>query len=162
MNFLQKIKASPNYLLLKNSAQYRYEKRQFLIISACLGLALLLLLWSIGMLMQTESPSVVIMVFYALFLLGIILYFAYRWLGIFLYIDRYQFFEAKLDQPHVMGRGGVKFTVQWQDRYGNRKSKDTAPMFSSHYEPYLEEYNNQMARIGYNEKTDRLVLIGRV
>ena len=164
MNFLQKIKASPNYLLLKNSAQYRYDRRQFLIISIISGIVLLPMMVLLGLVFRigNPDPSIVLAVFYILFLLGALIFFAYRWLEIFLHIDSYTFCQARLDQPFVKGRGGVGFTVTFTDRHGNSLERNTSPMFSSQWDPLLEEYNNKTVLLGYNEKTDRLVLIGRV
>lgn len=164
MRFLQKIKDSPHYSRLKNSAQYRYDRRQLIIMSVCLGIVLLpmMVLLCLEFKIGNPDPSIVLAVFYVLFLVGALIYFAYHWLEIFLHIDSYIFCQVRLDQPHVQGRGGAYFTVKFTDRHGNQLQRDTSKMFSSNWEPYLEEYNNQMVLIGYNEKTDRLVVIQRV
>ena len=162
MDFLQKIKESPYFHRLKGSVQYRYDLKNLRIIGICFTIAMVPMLWAFVMLMKTENPAAVFVFFYLLLLAGMILYYFYRWLGIFLYIEHYQFFQATLDQPFVQGRGGVGFLVEFTDRHGNRLQRKTSPMFSSQWEPLLEEYNNQTVLLAYNEKTDRLVLIQRV
>ena len=162
MNFLEKIKDSPHIHRLKGSVQYRYDLKTLCIIGISFTIAMVPMLWAFVMLMKTENPAAVFVFFYLLLLAGMILYYVYRWLGIFLYIDHYQFFQATLDKPFAQGRGGVGFTVEFTDRHGNKLERKTSAMFSSQWDPILEEYNNQTVLLGYNEKTDRLVLIGRV
>lgn len=163
MDFLQKIKDSPHYGRLKNSAQYRYDRRQFLIISVAFGIIFLMILPAMILAGDAGDPAGFVMVIFLM--IGYFLawlYFVYHWLEIFLHINSYIFFQARLDQPHVQGRGGVGFTVEFTDRHGNQLQRKTSAMFSSQWEPYLEEYNNQTVLMGYNEKTDRLVVIQRV
>lgn len=164
MSFLQKIRESPNYTRLKNSEQYRYDKRQFIIISVFLGIIFLMFLPAI--VLVAGEPSDAAAFLWSLFLMAAYFllwaYYAYHWLEIFRHMDSYIFFQARLDQPHVHGRGGVSFTVKFTDRHGKPQQKETSKMFSSQWEPLLEDYNNQMVLIGYNEETDRLVLINRV
>ncbi len=163
MGFLQKIKDSPHYHRLKNSAQHRYDRRQFLIISVCFGIILLMFLPMLFLVGDGGDPaSFVLVVFLMMGYFLVWLYFAYRWLEIFLYIDSYIFCRVQLDRPHVQGRGGVSFTVEFTDRHGNQLQRKTTAMFSSQWEPYLEEFNNQTVLIGYNEKNDRLVVIERI
>lgn len=164
MNFLQKIRESPNYTRLKNSEQYRYDKRQFIIISVCFGIIFLLFLPM--MILAAGSPSAAVALFYlVLLVVGYFLvwaFYTYTWLEIFRHMDSYIFFQARLDQPHIHGRGGVSFTVKFTDCHGKQQQKETSKMFSSQWEPLLEDYNNQLVLMGYNEETDRLVLIDRV
>lgn len=164
MNFLQKVRESPNYTRLKNSEQYRYDKRQFIIISVVFGIIFLLLLPAIVLVAGDASAAAAF--FLLLFLMmGYFLlwgYYTYHWLEIFRHMESYIFFQARLDQPHMNGRGGVSFTVKFTDRHGKPQQKETSKMFSSQSEPLLEDYNNQTVLLGYNEETDRLVLIARV
>lgn len=162
MGFLHKIKASPYYERLKNSVQYRYDRRQFLIISGAFGVVFLLILfmffalWSVSQ----EVGALLLLMLELLVPLFLIVYSAFRWLDIFTHIDSYIFCQVKLDRPHIEGRGGAHFTVEFTDRHGKRLQRDTSKMFSSQWEPFLEEYNNQTVLIGYNEETDRVVVIG--
>lgn len=166
MSRRQKIKDSPHYLRLKESVEYRYDKKQFIMMASIFGgLYAFLLLMFLPLAGDTEygaAITIIWLVFPGLFYLPILLYFAYRWLEIFLYIDSYMFCEVLLDQPHVQGRGGVKFTVAFTDRHGKQLKRETSTMFSSGAEPYLEDYNNQKVLIGYNEETDRVVVIKRL
>lgn len=163
MNFLKNIKDSPHYQRLKNSAQYRFDRRQFTIISVCYGIILLIFL-PLLFLAANGSAAVAAFVWLAFLLIAygaLWAYYAYQWLEIFRHMDSYIFFQVRLDQPHVNGRGGASFTVQFTDRHGKQLQRETSKMFSSQWEPFLEEYNNQMVLIGYNEATDRLVVIKR-
>lgn len=167
MNPIQKMKNSPHYLRLKESVEYRYDKKQFLLIFVSIGLlALPILITGIVLLGRSGNSSAMYSMVWFMFLgfgyLMLLLYFAYRWLEIFLHIDSYIFCEVLLDQPHVQGRGGVKFTVTFTDRHGKQLKRETSTMFSSSWEPYLEDYNNQKVLIGYNEETDRVVVIKRI
>ncbi len=159
MDFIRKIKESPHYERLKNSDQYRFDKRQCIIIGALTafyGLACLLPMLSLSGPAVASAALVVIffLVFFCMFV-----YYTYQWLEIFLHMEHYTFCQVKMDRIHVHGRGMVRFTVEFTDRSGKTQTRDTAPMFSSEWKPYVEDYNNKMALVGYNEKTDRLIVI---
>lgn len=166
MKRLSEIKESPHYSRLKNSVQYRHDRKQFLIMSAIFGglflffMAMLLPLRGHGGRSDASLTTGILVLFFIY--LPFLLYLAYQWLEIFLYIDSYIFCNVRLDQPHIAGRFGMYFTVEFTDRHGNLLHRDTGKMFSSNAEPYLEDYNNKTVLIGYNEKTDRVVLIQRL
>ena len=112
MDFLHKIKDSPNYNRLKNSAQYRYDRRQFLIMSVIFGIIFLMFLPLFFLVGDGgDAASFVLVVFMLMGYFLVWLYFLYRWLEIYLYIDSYIFCHARLDQPHVHGRGGASFLI---------------------------------------------------
>lgn len=166
MNPMQKIKDSPHYLHLKESVENRYaRKRFFSVLVFCSSIVLLVLL-----ILQTHRDhpdkinpnSIYSLAFMCLVCSVFILYEAYRWLGIFRHIESYTFCQAQLMHPHEGSRFGVKFTVQFKNRHGEWLRRDTRFMFSSRRKPYLEEYNNHTVLIGYNEETDRVVVIKRV
>ena len=168
MNPMQKIKDSPHYLRLKESVEYRFDRKQFLIMAAVSGgytfLSLLTLLATADT--SDKEIQIYILLFMVLLFLPFLLYYGYHWLEIFLHIDSYIFCEVLLDQPHIenYGRYGsrIRFTVAFTDRHGKQLKRDTAAMFSSGAEPYLEDYNNNTVLIGYNEETDRVVVIKRL
>lgn len=164
MKPIQKIKGSPHYSRLRESVQYRFDRRQFLIISVLFGLIFLMFLPLMILAGDTSNgeASFAMCILLMLGLLLAVVFYAYSWLGIFLYIDSYIFCQVRLDQPHAVGRGGVKFTVEFTDRHGTQLKRDTSAMFSSQWEPLLEDYNNKTVLIGYNEETDRVVLIQRL
>lgn len=163
MHWLQNIKDSPNYPRLKDSVDYRYWKKQFCILAGIFaGLSLLQLLALLpAMGHDTESDAIIVMaiVFLLLIYMAFIIGFAYVWLEIFLHINSYTFCEVMLDHPHLHGRGAVSFSVEVSDRRGKKLIKETSKMFHSEAEPYFEEYNNQKVLVGYNEETDRIVVI---
>ena len=159
MNFIQKIKESPHYERLKNSAEYRYCRRQgilFTVIMLIYGLATFLPAFFLE---DELDASFVILILFFLIFFGMWIYYCYRWLEIFLYMEHYTFCQVRMEKIHLQGRGIACFTVEFTDRQGRTQIRDTANMFSSQWEPYVEAYNNKMALIGYNEKTDRLVVI---
>ena len=164
MLWLQKIKDSPNYPRLKNSVQYRFERKQFLVIAGILGAAYLLGLMASLDLIRFEpgrDRSIAILVMMSVMVLPMVAYFAYRWLRLFLHIDAWCFSEAVLDKPHAGYKGGVYFTVEITDRRGNKKQVDTANKFSS-AEPMLEDYVNQKVLIGYNRETELVAVIQKL
>ena len=164
MLWLQKIKDSPNYPRLKNSVQYRFERKQFLVIAGILGAAYLLGLMASLDLIRFEpgrDGGIAILVMMSVMVLPMVAYFAYRWLRLFLHIDAWRFSEAVLDKPHAGYKGGVYFTVEITDRRGNKKQVDTANMFSS-AEPMLEDYVNQKILIGYNGETELVAVIQKL
>ncbi len=165
MNWLSGIKESPHYERLKASVQYKYDRRQFWIIGGMV--ALMLLMFTPLLALEARDPYAdasgsAFVVLWSLVMVGLALYFLYRWLEIFLYIDHYTFFQARLERAYLRHRGGVGFTVEFTDRQGNRREMQTSPMFSSQWEPVLEEYNNKEVLLAYNEKTDRLIVIRKV
>lgn len=166
MEFIHKIKDSPHYMRLKNSVQYRYDRKQFLVMSAFFAglfvFFVVMLLPLRGHSAKSDASMTIGLLFLFFVYLPFLLYLAYRWLEIFLYIDSYIFCRVRLDQPHSAGRYGVYFTVEFTDRHGNRLQRDTARMFQSSSEPRLEDYNNQTVLIGYNEESDRVIVIERV
>ena len=164
MLWFQKIKDSPNYPRLKNSVQYRFERKQFLVIAGILGAAYLLGLMVSLDLIRFEpgrEGCIAVLLLMSFIILPLIAYVAYRWLRLFLHIDDWSFSEAVLDKPHAGYKGGVYFTVTVTDRRGNRRQVDTANMFSSG-EPMLEDYVNQKVLIGYNEETELVAVIQKL
>ncbi len=163
MHWLQSIKDSPNYPRLKDSVDYRYWRKQFLLMAGILGGAFLLTLLAVVPVMtegdEGNAAAIMGLFFIAMVYLGLIAYFAYQWLVIFLHINSYTFCEVMLDHPHLHGRGAVSFSVEVSDRRGKKLIKETSKMFHSEAEPYFEEYNNQKVLVGYNEETDRIVVI---
>ena len=164
MLWLQKIKDSPNYPRLKNSLQYRYDRKQFLIIAIALGALYLFTLPLILDLILYEpgrEGGIAALLLMSFITLPLIAWFAYRWLRLFLHIDVWCFSEAVLDKPHAGYKGGVYFTVTVTDRRGNKKLVDTTTMFFSS-EPRLEDYVNRSVLIGYNEETEVVAVIRRL
>lgn len=164
MLWLQKIKDSPNYPRLKNSAQYRFDRRQFLLVAGILGAAVLIVFFSTLDLLRFDKG---VGAFWTLNLcmllayLPIIALVAYHWLRLFLHIDGWHFSEAVLDQPHAGYKGGVYFTVEITDRLGNRKRVETDRIFTS-AEPRVEDYVNHRVLIGYNEETNLVAVIQKL
>ena len=164
MNPMQKIKDSPHYSRLKESVEYRFDRKQVIIMASVFGgyflLILLVCLPAVGN--AAWDVLGVMMLIMLLIFLPIVAYFVYHWLEIFLRIDSYVFREVVLNRPQVATRGRVKYTVTFTDRHGKSLTRDTSRMFTSQTQPLLEDYNNQTVLIGYNEETDRVVVIQRL
>lgn len=160
MNFFDKLKNSPHYERLKNSVQYRFDRRQFLVMAAITAGYIMIAFLGASSGIKRDA-SVAIAFIFSLLFLGITLYFGFRWLEIFLYMDSYYFCQVKLEKLHTQVRGMVKFAVEFTDRHGKKLVRETDAMFSSDREPYVEDYNQKMVLVGYNEVTDRLVVIKR-
>ena len=164
MHWLAKIKDSPNYPRLKNSVQYRFDRKQFFLIAGVLGVCYLLILPSALDLLRFErgrEGGIALLVLMSVIILPLIAWFAYRWLRLFVHIDAWCFSEAVLDKPHAGYKGGVYFTVEITDRRGNKKLVDTDKIFGIQ-EPRLEDYVNRSVLIGYNEETEVVALIRRL
>ena len=165
MNWLSQIKESPHYEHLKGSVDCRYARKQFILMSVFVGVIMipLVLLFVLGCGNPTQAPVAVAMDFFLMLLvLGFWLHMGYCWLEIFLHMDSYIFFQAKLDQPHLETyrySSRVRFTVEFTDRQGKQRKRDTGAIFSSNTDPFLEEYNNKEVLLAYNEETDRLIVI---
>jgi hypothetical protein len=163
MFFSRKIKESPHFQRLKESLDYTFEKRQVLILTITFGL--IMLMFVPVLILGAQSANVMagmaVVMLWFLTLVGIWAYTFHKWVEIFLHIDSYIFRQAQLDHPHVKGRGGTYYTVEFTDRNGKTLRRDTRAMFTSAAEPFLEDYNNKTVTIGYNEKTDRLVVLRR-
>lgn len=166
MHALQKIKDSPNYPRLKDSVEYRFRRKEFLMSAGWSGGAMLLMaLVFLPLLGHSDDANVVAamgMVFLLLFFLSFIAVYGYLWLELFMYIDSYTFCEVMLNRPHLNGRYGASFTVEVTDRHGKKLTRETGKIFYSYGELQFEEYNNQQVLVGYNEETDRLVVIHRL
>ena len=164
MFFSQKIKDSPNFQRINGSLDHIYGRRQTRLISFIFIPLLLVYLPVIFFAAQVPDGIVgaIIGILWVLVPLGFWAYILYKWLQIYLHIDSYIFFQARLDHPHMKTKGGTYYTVEFTDRYGKRLQRATVDMFTSEANPYLEEYSNQTVLMGYNEKTDRLVVVKKV
>lgn len=162
MTWLSKIKESPNYARLRNSLEFRYVRRQALLIGIPCGIILLLaiLVGAVGGDLSARSAFTFAMGL--VFLLPVSAYYIYRLVSLFFSIDRYVFTEVLLDRPHMGGRYGAYFTVTVRDRSGRELQRDTSCMFGNMHEPCFDDCVNKKMLIGYNEETDRVVVIRRV
>ena len=158
MDQIQKIKASANYLPLKESVQYRFDRTRFLIMAFSFGFTLLLFLVTL----PYDIDYAFTLGLVSLGLLAVALHHARWWLGIFRHIDGYIFREVLLEHPRLAPRSGMYFTVCFHNSHGELIQRDTSSMFFSTEEPNWKEYNNQTVLIGYNEETDRVVVIKRI
>lgn len=166
MGFLHKIKASPYYERLKNSLEFSYYWKRFrnMLVGMVFVAALMILVAILDSPDDGDALAIAWCMIFGFGFLGLGLYQGYCLLEIFLHTEGYHFCQTVLERPtieHSRFGSRVRYNVEFTDRHGKILRRDTAAMFSSDWEPTLEEYNNQTVLIGYNEETDRVVVIGR-
>lgn len=106
----------------------------------------------------------VMMVVIALIMLPFIGFNLWRAIQIFRQADQYIFCRCKLSSPHqrYWSRGMMYFTVIVEDETLGCIPVETHAIFSSYgiMEPLLETYINSTVTIGYNPKTEMVVVVG--
>lgn len=157
MRSLSEIRESPNYERLKHSVEAKACGKD------CLAMGIMLLIFTL-LLCIPGSDAADVFILWLLYLFGILplfLYTLYKLLEIFLHIDCYSFTEVVLDQPRQGYKGAMYFTVILRDRQGRELEMDTRQIFSRG-NPNFEDYVNQRALIGYNDKTERVVVVKKL
>ena len=156
MHWLQKIKESPNYDRIRNSVEFKAQRRHALFVWIATA-ALLLLVGLTGV----DGSAKNVMSFVVLILLAVpySLYYVYRVGVLFWKIDRWAFSETILDRPHLGYKSSAWFTVTVRDRSGRELEKETSHIFSTTAEPIFEEYVNQRVLIAYHDETDTVAVI---
>lgn len=160
MRALSEIRESPNYERLKNSVEVRSCGRDCLIfgiITAVYSLIVTLPVKRYG----GSGDTAVLWMLYLLVILPFFLYMIYKLVEVFLYINYYTFTEVVLDRPRQGYKGAMYFTVILRDRQGRELEADTRQIFSRG-NPNFEDYVNQRALIGYNDKTERVVVVKKL
>ena len=160
MRSLSELREHPNFQRLKDSVEFKSQKRTLLVISIFFLLFLLLLIGTSGS-AYAQYKNLFYWFMYIFFFFPCVVYTFYRTAKIFFHIDCYSFTEAVLDRPKQGVRGAMYFTVTLRDRSGREFEADTNQIFSRGT-PNFEEYMNQKALIGYNEKTELVVVIKRL
>ena len=167
MNPIQKMKNSPHYPQLRQSLEYYHCRKQFIISSIICGILVIptYLLLFLGVDGHGNDAKLVIHVMLSIFYLGYWIYTGHRWLGIFRHMDDYMFFPVTLTKPivsHSRYSASVRYTLTFPNSQGEIITRETSSMFHSYSDPCLQDYNNRTVLVGYNEETDRLVVIKRV
>lgn len=157
MHSLSEIKESPNFRRLKDSVEYKAERRNTWIIGL-FCLILILLMFAAGADGGADSARTVLA---AILIIPCFLYQLYRLVRIFFHIDSYTFSEVMLDQPKQGYRGSLYFQIRVRDRYGREFDTDTNRIFGR-AEPCFEDYVNQKVLIGYNHRTALTVVIRKL
>lgn len=160
MNFLSKIRESPNYDRLRHSVEVRSCARD------CLIFGIITAVYSLIVTLPTrrygDSGDIAFLwLIYLLVFIPFFLYTVYKLVEVFLYIDCYSFTEVVLDRPRLGYRGAMGFAVTVRDRQGRELEVDTRKIFGQG-NPIFEEYANQRALIGYNDKTERVVVVKKL
>lgn len=166
MRFFEKIKDSPHYPRLRNSMEYQYCRKDFLVALAFFGFALALFV--LGCIVDppgaANAGSAAMLGLCLVLFFGLAAYKCYVWLEIFLHMECYHYTHVVLDRPyveHTRYSHRVRYSVEFTDRHGKQIRRDTTAMFQNETGFVLEEYNNQRMLIGYNEYNDRVVIIQR-
>ena len=149
------LKDSPNYENIIKSLDFRYGRRQALLM--VITSAVLFLVDR----MKYPDPEEMrrFLILWAVIMAPVTLWCLIRWLDIFIKPDAYVFFTAKLDQPNLGYKRGVYYTINGTDRQGRPIVANTRKMFSNLFSPTFEEYNNLKVLVGYNERTGRVIIV---
>lgn len=156
MRSFSEIKESPNYRRLKNSVEFKAERRSTLVVGIFCLILILLMTAAAGTSRGTARAVIGFVIMIPCFL-----YQLYRLVRIFFHMDSYTFTEVLLDQPKQGYKGSMYFTVRIRDRSGQEFETDTNAIFSRS-EPCFEDYVNQKALIGYNNDTELVVVIKKL
>lgn len=167
MNRIQKIKDSPHYSQLRQSLEYHHCRKQFIVSSIICGVIVVptVVLLCMGVDGSGAGANMAMTLLLSMFFVGCWIYTAYRWLEIFLHMDDYVFFPAVLTKPivsHSRYTASVRYSLTFPNMDGQIITRETSSMFHNYNDPCLQDYNGKEVLIGYNEATDRLVVIGRV
>ena len=157
MRSISEIRESPNFQRLKNSIEFKAERRSTWIVGI-FCLILILLMFTVGSLNSAGTARVVIG---TIIMIPCLLYQLYRLVRIFSHIDSYTYTETILDHPRQGFRGAMYFTVRVRNRFGKEIDVDTNHIFSR-AEPNFEDYLNQKVLIGYNNDTELVVVIKKL
>lgn len=163
MERLRKIMEHPNFQRIKESVEFKCLKKEALLMLGILGVLLLLVLLLVCSVGSTNlRPKSAMQLFMLIMvLIGAFCYYTYRFWELFGHIDRYTFSNALLNEPHQGYKGSMFFTVEVRNRQGKMIKKDTRNIFSKG-EPNFEDYLNQQVLVGYNDKTDIVVVIKKL
>ena len=156
MRALSEIRESPNYEQLKTSVEAKSCAQE------CLVSIFFLIVFAIPLFIGENTSKTFMLWLMELFgFLPLFLYTLYKLIEIFLWIDCYSFTEVVLDRPQQGYKGAMYFTVILRDRQGRELEVDTRQIFSRS-SPSFEDYVNQRALIGYNDKTERVVVVKKL
>ena len=159
MLWLQKIKDSPNYPRIRNSVEFKAQRRHALFVWIVTA-AVLLLAALTG---PGKNPkSMVSLAIMLPFVILYSLYYVYRVGVLFWKMERWSFSETTLDRPHMGYKSGAWFTVTVRDRSGRELEKETSKIFSTATEPIFEDYVNHKVLVGYNDETDTVAVIRKL
>lgn len=156
MRSLSEIKESPHYQRLKNSVEFKAERRSTWIVGIFCLILMLLMAAAAG-----SSRGMARSVIGFVVMLPCFLYQLYRLVRIFFHMDSYTYTEVLLDQPKQGYKGSMYFQVRLRDRSGREFETDTNAIFSRS-EPCFEDYVNQKALVGYNNTTELVVVIKKL
>lgn len=163
---MTRIKNSPHYAKLRESLEYYHCRKRFFTSLIWVGLVAVptffpRIFWG-GV---SVGGKLALCILLSLFFIGYSIYCAYQWWQIFLYMDDYTFFPVSLTKPivtHTRYTHSVRYTLTFPNSQGEIITRETASMFHNDTDPCLQDYNGKTVLVGYNEKTDRLVIIKRV
>ena len=163
---MNQIKKSPHYPLLRQSLEYRHCRKAFfvsLVFVVLFTVPTFFLVFSEGD-RRGSDPELFFFFLVALAAIGYSIFRGYSWLQIFLHMEDYTFFTATLLKPivtHSRFHHSVRYSLTFPNMDGTVITRETASMFRNYADPCLEDYNGKQVMMGYNEVTDRLVVIKR-
>lgn len=161
--------------MIKTSLDARWRKRHiYLMLGICIFISIILIISIIVAIAGSDLPKknkmeiifgyigfgeLTLMLLFG----GVLIYYVYRYFRLFKNIEKYEIYEVKLDKPNTSYnyRNSVYYTVSFMTNSGRRVTMDTNPVFST-FSSYssLDEYNNKIVKVAYNEETYTLVVLG--
>ena len=160
---MNKNQSSPHYSQLRRSLEYYHcRKTFFLTLAISVAFTVLFVIALILGAQEQKEEVAVLMLLVTLVLDGFCIYTGHRWWQIFRHMDDYTFFSVTLTKPTVIRsryRASVCYSLTFPNAEGKIITRETAAMFSNANLPY---FNGKTVLVGYNEVTDRLVVIDRI
>lgn len=146
---------------LRNSLEYAYCHRMLRL--SLLVLALIAVPTTLLLIFSKCQPSAVCLIG-SLVIVGCCFYNLHRLRQIFSHMEDYQIFTVTLLKPvvyHSRYSSSVSYEVTFPDLDGKLITRETSRMFRNYDYPRIQDFNGHQVLVGYNETTDRLVVIGR-
>ena len=146
---------------LRNSLEYAYCHRMLRL--SLLVLALIAVPTTLLLIFSKCQPSAVCLIG-SLVIVGCCVDNLHRLRQIFSHMEDYQIFTVTLLKPvvyHSRYSSSVSYEVTFPDLDGKLITRETSRMFRNYDYPRIQDFNGHQVLVGYNETTDRLVVISR-
>lgn len=129
------------------------------------GIFLFILLFVILIaLLSRFTPLLIGVMFPAIVSVGVLIYKTVQYVGIVKHAEDYEIYEVLLDRPvkSMIFRKNVYFTVGFNLKGGTTIMRNTKPIWSDTSLAIFQtwEYMNAWINVAYDEKRDRLLVLG--
>lgn len=152
---------------LRNSLEYAHCQRSLRL--SLVGLILLAVPTFLLLIFTKGKPggdsSMAVCFIGSLVIVGLCFYNLHRLRQIFSHMEDYQIFTVTLTKPvvyHNRYSSSVSYEVTFPGPDGKYITRETARMFRNYDHPRIQDFNGHQVLVGYNETTDRFIVIGKV